>query len=90
MRLRILFTLLLLLPAVGFAKKKRPSVSPRMKLHGSSYSLDYTFSSTLPRRKVLDILFKYEHVKNNEKLQMTITAKSLKTNTFFIKKKQVC
>lgn len=60
---KIVVLFLLLLPALLFAKKKRPSVSPSMSVRGSSYSLEYTFSSSLPQKELMDILFRYEHVK---------------------------
>lgn len=55
--------LLLLLSALLFAKEKRPTVLPSMSVRGSSYSLEFSFSSTLPQKELMDILFRYEHVK---------------------------
>lgn len=60
---KLIFLVLLLLPTLVVAKKKRPTVSPHMTVQGNSYSLEYTFSSSLPEKELMDILFRFEHVK---------------------------
>lgn len=61
---KLVLILLLLLPTLILAKSKRPTVNPRMSVRGSSYSLEYTFSSSLPKEEVMNILFQYDHIKH--------------------------
>lgn len=44
------------------AKKNRSKIEPIMEVTGPSYSLEFTFTSSLPQKEVLDILFKFDHI----------------------------
>lgn len=60
---RLIILFFLLIPTLLFARKNRPHVEPQMNVRGSSYSLEFSFSSSLPQKELMDILFRFEHVK---------------------------